>query len=175
MLSRPRRKLEFAVVTIAAGIVTGLLLERVVPLMAGSERVAFMHVRGQLQSALLLETADRIARGDAASLSSLDHANPMSLLVEPPRNYLGVLRNPAPEDVRHARWYFDESTGRLVYRVGRLATIATPAGPTDRVELVVRFIYADHDGNGRFDPRADGFEGVHLEAVRPFEWIEDDA
>lgn len=175
MQARARRRFELVVVVIAAGIVGGLLLERVVPLIARSERVAFMHVRGQLQSALLLEAADRIARGDAVSLSALEHTNPMALLIQPPSNYLGALRDPAPGNVRHARWYFDESTGRLVYRAGRLATIATSSGPVDRVELVVRFFYADRDGDGVFDPRADDFEGLRLEAVQPFEWVEDDA
>lgn len=170
MRSRGNRLFELAVVVGACGIVAGLVLERVVPLIARSERVAFTQVRGQLQSALLLEAAERIASGRASELAELVGTNPMELVIATPSNYAGALGRAEAERVAPASWYFDESTRRLVYRVGRLVEIETAAGISDRIELAVEFVYDDRDGNGQYDADSDGYGGLRLEPVREFEW-----
>lgn len=170
MSARGFTLLEFAVVVIAVAILAGFLLERVLPLIGRAERVAFEQVRSQIQSALLLEAAERVTRGEAATLVELAGSNPMALLLKPPGNYLGALDRPDPDSLPRRVWYFDETEGRLVYRPGRQAGFEPAEGPDDRIELMIAFVYGDRDGDGRFDPARDEFEGLRLEPVHLYAW-----
>ena len=167
--SRGFSLVELIVVVIAVGILAGALLERVLPLIGRAQRTAFVQVRVDLQTALLLEAAERITRGEAATLPSLAQANPMTLLLSPPANYMGSFARP-PDDVPAASWYFDEHSRRLVYRVGRYARFDAQGGPPGRIELTTEFVFEDRDGSGSFDPARDEFEGLRLAPVHVFAW-----
>jgi len=170
-MQRPRgfSLVELLVVVIAVGILAGALLERVLPLIGRAQRAAFVQLRVDLQTALLLEAAERITRGEAATLPSLADANPMTLLLSPPANYLGSFARP-PENVPAASWYFDEHSHRLVYRVGRYARFDPLGGPPRRIELATEFVFEDRDGSGSFEPVRDDFEGLRLTPVHAFAW-----
>lgn len=161
---------ELMVVVIAIGILAGALLERVLPLIGRAQRTAFVQVRVDLQTALLLKAAERITRGEAATLPSLAGANPMTLLLTPPANYVGSFAWPADEDVPRASWYFDEHSHRLVYRVGRYTRFDAQGGPPGRIELTTEFVFEDRNGNGSFEPAGDEFEGLRLTPAHAFAW-----
>lgn len=170
MKARGFTLIELLVVVIAIGILAGLLLERILPLIGEAERVAFEDVQGQLHSALLLEAAERVIRGESDTLPELAATNPMTLLLKPPGNYLGSIASPDLDEMPRSVWYYDEQARRLVYRPGRQARFETEGGPSDRIELTVDFVYRDRDGDGRFDPRVDHFDGLRLEPVYPYRW-----
>ena len=162
--------IELVVVVIAVGILAGVALDRLLPLVGRAQHAAFIQVEADLQSALLLEAADRITRGEANTLAALALGNPMALLLRAPANYMGSLRQPESETVPRASWYFDEERGRLVYRVGRYTRFESLDGPSDRIELRVAFVYTDRDGNGEYDAGRDRFDGLRLEPAEPFSW-----
>jgi prepilin-type N-terminal cleavage/methylation domain-containing protein len=164
--------IELAVVVVAIGLLAGLAVERLLPLFSTAERIAFMQVRAHLQSALLLETADRITRGESRTLAAMSAGNPMDLLLKAPANYLGVMAGPGADGVPARHWYYDSTLDRLVYRVGSLARFDGLDGPRDRIELTVRLDYRDWDDDGVFDAQVDDFRGIQLEAVHPFAWPE---
>lgn len=170
MKARGFTLIELVVVVIVIGILAGLLLDRILPLIGQAERVAFAQVRSQIQSALLLEAAERVTRGESATLVELTRQNPMALLLKPPGNYLGPIALPNNEDLPHSVWYFDESDGRLVYVPGRRTGFEAREGPADRIELAVAFVYRDRDDDGRFDPSVDHFDGLRLESVHAYDW-----
>lgn len=172
MTARGFTLLELVIVIVIIGVLAGFLLDRVLPLIGQAERVAFQQVRAQVQSALLLEAAERIARGESGSLGELAGANPMSLLLQPPGNYLGERSSPRIDDLPRASWHFDTRDGRLVYRPGRQAEIETLEGPDDRIELAVSFAYRDRNGDGRFQPSVDNFDGLRLAPIYPFRWLD---
>ncbi len=172
MTARGFTLLELVIVIVIIGVLAGFLLDRVLPLVGQAERVAFQQVRAQVQSALLLEAAERIARGESASLGELAGTNPMSLLLLPPGNYLGERSHPRISDLPRAAWYFDSRDSRLVYRPGRQANVETSDGPDNRIELAVSFAYRDRDGDGRFQPSVDHFDGLRLAPVYPFRWLD---
>ncbi len=161
---------ELMVAVIAIGILAGALLERVLPLIGRAQRTAFVQVRVDLQTALLLEAAERITRGEAETLPSLADVNPMTLLLTPPGNYVGAFAWATDDDVPAASWYFDEHSRRLVYRVGRYTRFDAQGGPPGRVELRTEFVFEDRDGNGSFEPARDEFAGLRLTPVHAFAW-----
>jgi type II secretory pathway pseudopilin PulG len=157
---------ELAVIVTCVGIVTGLLLQRVLPLMRIAEKTAFEQVRGQLASAVLLEAAGRVARGESASLEALDGSNPMELLLEQPAIYAGSVAGGDHGEVPRRSWYFDENAGLLFYRPG--SRVAQSAPGADGIALRVRFTYRDRDGDGHFDAVRDRFDGLALDQAGSF-------
>jgi prepilin-type N-terminal cleavage/methylation domain-containing protein len=171
--SRGLTLVEFLVVVVAIGILAGFALDRLLPLIGRAQRAAFLHTKADLQSALLLEAADRITRGEPHKLVELAGMNPMTLLLVPPANYVGSF--PWPEDdaaLPRASWFFDEHSRRLVYRVGKHTSFDGLDGASDRIDLEVAFVYADRDGDGAFDAARDRFDGLRLKALHAYAWPE---
>jgi prepilin-type N-terminal cleavage/methylation domain-containing protein len=160
--------LEFVVVVCAIAILAGVALNRMLPLVGRAQRVAFLQVQNELKTALLLEAAERITRGESHTLPDLAAANPMALLLEPPANYVGTVRR--VDDTPRASWYYDERQGRLAYRVGRYTRFDPQDGPRDLIELTVAFVYQDRDADGIFDAHGDHFDGLRLTPVHAYEW-----
>jgi prepilin-type N-terminal cleavage/methylation domain-containing protein len=161
---------EFVVVIVVIAVLSGFLLARVLPLIGQAERVAFMQTRQQIQSALLLEAAERVVRGESDTLISLTGANPMELLLEPPGNYVGAGSRSSAERMPRRSWYFVEDDKLLVYRPGREAAFEALEGPSDRIEMRVGFAYRDRDANGTFDASVDNFDGLRLESLHLYRW-----
>ena len=164
--------LEMVVVVVCIGILAGLALERLLPLIGKAERVAFIRVQGQLQNAVMLETAQRLTRGESRRVSQMVGSNPMDYVLQPPANYLGAFDSPPHAEIPAGHWYFDRSRGRLAYRVGDQARFEVDGGAEDRAEFTVQLAFRDENGNGSFDPSADIFDGVWLKAVYPYTWEE---
>jgi prepilin-type N-terminal cleavage/methylation domain-containing protein len=161
--------LELVVVIVLVAVLSGFLLDRVLPLIGQAERVAFLQTRQQIQNALLLEAAERIVRGESASLASLVGTNPMSLLLEPPGNYLGA-GSIGDKSLPPGSWHFDADRNLLVYRPGRQARFDPLDGPADRIEMQVSFVYQDRDLDGAFDASVDAFDGLRFESVHAYAW-----
>ncbi len=167
--------IEMVVVVIAIGILAGFALDRLLPLVGRAERIGFLQVQADLQSALLLEAADLITRGRSAELPDIASRNPMTLLLRAPRNYLGSQRPADPDDIAGDSWYYDEHLRRLVYRVGKYTRFDALDGPAGRVEFRVALVYDDRDEDSGFDPAKDRFEGLRLEPMRPYLWPDGEA
>jgi general secretion pathway protein G len=161
---------EFVVVVIIIAILAGFALDRLLPLIGRAERAAFLQVQTQLRSALMLEAAERLTRGESARLGELAHANPMSLLLNTPANYLGTANRRADRSMPAARWYYDERAGTLVYLVGKHTQFQPITGPLDRIELAVEFVYIDRDGDDTYTPARDDFDGLRLASVHAYDW-----
>jgi prepilin-type N-terminal cleavage/methylation domain-containing protein len=162
--------IELVVVVVIVAIMTGFALDRLLPLIGRAERAAFVRVQSQLRSALLLEAAEKLTRGESARLSELAGVNPMSLLLEAPANYLGSLAQHPDEPATRASWYYDERSRRLIYFVGKHTKFHPITGPEDRIELFVEFVYSDRDGSGAYEPSRDEFDGLRLASAFAYDW-----
>ena len=163
---------EFVVVIVVIVILSGLLLTRVLPLIGQAERVAFLQTKQQIQSALLLEAAERVVRGESDTLILLTGANPMELLLEPPGNYAGTISQFTSTTLPRRSWLFDEQDDLLVYRPGRQAKFDALEGPDDRIEMRVSFAYRDRDEDGAYNASIDRFNGLRLESLHLYAWPE---
>jgi prepilin-type N-terminal cleavage/methylation domain-containing protein len=160
---------EMLVVIVAIGILAGFALDRLYPLIGRAERVAFMRIQSQLQNQLTLVTAERMVRGESATIPGLAGSNPMGFLLKPPENYLGEVEG-APSEPVSGHWYFDTSTGTLVYQVGGHTRFDGLDGPDDQALFQVRLAFKDNDGNGRFEAARDRFDGIWLAPVYAYSW-----
>jgi prepilin-type N-terminal cleavage/methylation domain-containing protein len=162
--------IELVVVVIIVGVIAGFALDRLLPLVGRAQRAAFLQVQSELRSALLLEAAERLTRGQDATLPELAGVNPMTLLLEVPANYLGTLDASANRPLPRASWFYDPHEARLVYTVGRHTRFAAREGPKDRIELAVSFAFEDRDGDGAYNAAVDDFAGLRLVSVHAYDW-----
>ena len=171
MTERGFSLLELVVVISIISILVVVALDRLLPYIDEAERVSVLRVEGQLRSTLMMEAAQRIVRGQGASITELEGSNPVKLLAQPPKNYLGEL-SASQESAAPARhWYFEATGRRLVYRIGEAFSLNAGDGPLEDPAFEVRIAFADANGNGYFDPSRDELYGVHLERVAGTNWL----
>jgi prepilin-type N-terminal cleavage/methylation domain-containing protein len=162
--------LELVVVIVIIGTLLAVALNRLLPYIDEAERVGVLTLESQIKSTLVTDAAKRIAGGRAASISELDGSNPMRLMLEPPKNYVGEMQEHQRNGVPRRNWYFDLKTRRLVYRVGRRFGWSDDDFLEDP-EFEVRVAFNDRNGSRRFEPGTDELYGVRLEAVSGAEWL----
>lgn len=164
--------LELIVAIVIISILVTVALNRLLPLIGEAERVSVLRLEGQLRSTLMMEAAQRILRGEAASITDLEGSNPVDLLAEPPKNYLGEFPMTAHAEVQEGHWYFVQDQRRLVYHPGDLPGGNDAEGFRHDPAFVVRVAYQDNDDDGEFDVNGDELHGVRLERVAGARWLQ---
>lgn len=163
--------LELTVVVIIVSFLAVIAIGRLMAIQVDAERVSMETVVGTLRSALGMAVAESIVHHELPHLQALERSNPMERLAQTPKNYLGVLDNPDPASLEDEHWYFDRSTGELVYLVRNRAYFSGGAANPPRAEFVIQLVYRDRNGNGRYDNGIDSIEGLRLAPVKPYRWI----
>lgn len=162
--------LELTVVIIIIGVLIVVAISRLLPYLDEAERVAVLTVERQLKNSLVMEAAQRIARGRSASIAELEHINPMELLLEPPGTYAGVFAGDGMElPARH--WYFDAASNRLVYKTGKPYSSLEQDHTFDDPQFAVRVVFEDRDADGIFNPQNDELYGIRLLRIAGADWL----
>ena len=163
--------LEMVTVIAIISILVAVALDRLLPYIDEAERISVIRLEGQLRSTLMMEAAERIVRGQSATLTELNGSNPVHFLLEPPKNYVGELDSPPAADTAARHWYFDTASQRLTYRLGEPFARDRSVEGIDDPAFSVRVAFADADGDGRFQPGTDELYGVRLERVAGTAWL----
>jgi hypothetical protein len=159
--------------------------QRLNDLPAAAERANFYAVLEQIKTGVNFAMVSRLAAGRVGEIRALEGSNPMEFLIEAPNNYHGELELVTDRVERRNAWYFETSTGQLVYVVGGASiedvevTIAGIPVHLGQIRLKLTNIYAGADG-GISAPQAQGsntgardeesWEGLVLTPVREFTW-----
>lgn len=148
-----------------------LTLKISVKIAVEAEQDAMNAVVRSLESALTNLSTEYLLKNDAAGLHRWDRANPIRLLTIKPDNYAGRFsdRDNKPAS---GNWYFDKSHKRLVYAVVHsksFSGIVEDGVAQARYQL--RFIYADNNGNGRFDAGTDEAQELRLVPEQTYRWL----
>ncbi|MDY6983375.1 MAG: hypothetical protein SV422_09815 [Pseudomonadota bacterium] len=157
------------VVTICSIVILYMVAEqRLNDLPAAAERANFHAVLQQIKAGVNFEMIKRLAEGRSDQMRQLEGTNPMNFLIETPSNYGGELVSVTDAVRRRNAWYYETSTGQLVYVVG--------GSSIDDVQVVVagvpvrlgqiRFRITNVYGNGGGD-----FQGLVLTPVNPYNWV----
>jgi len=163
--------LELVVVIALISLLVAVALNRLLPYIDEAERVGVLTLESQIKSTLMTSAAKRIAGGRAASISELDRSNPMHLMLEAPKNYVGELHGNDGHSVPRRNWYFDLDTRRLVYHVGQRFGWLTDDEPLHDPEFAVLVAFDDRNGDGRFEPGTDELYGVRLHREAGVDWL----
>ena len=162
--------LELVIVIVIISVLLVLAVSRLLALQVDAERVTMETVAGTLRSAVGMKVAQSIVRSKVADLKAFEGSNPMDLLAEVPRNYLGEQDGVDPATLEDGNWYFDKRAKSLVYLVRNKGFFSGGLSNPPRAGFAVRLVYSDRNGNGVFDQGKDEIEGLRLSPVEKYSW-----
>jgi type II secretory pathway pseudopilin PulG len=180
---------ELVVFIISVAIIYAVAANRFSKFPEAAERANFLAVTTQIQAGVSLESTLGVAASGAQDMSKYIGANPMEMLLSPPRNYLGAFNLANSNELPRRSWYFDLRRDELVYLVNDSENVYFLLDgeqiPTDeiRFEITVNYRYENmHTGAviANFDELdaqkyRDGdykrrFSGVLMQPVTPYQW-----
>ncbi len=164
--ARPRRTcrgfslLELVIVIVLISVLLAIAIDRLLLTKARAESTAMEQMVGTLRSAITIRVAELIARARVGEVAALVRSNPMRLLAERPRNYLGELFGPDASILHAGNWFFDARDHALCYLVESTDYFESGLPPPARACFAVEPI----------DPAGETLRGVRLVEVAPYEW-----
>lgn len=165
---------ELALATTIAGILISLFLMRILDLAVEVERVNLLQWEGKVKSVLGLEMSRYVVAGEFEKLERLENINPIHLLDEMPRGYLGEKGNPDLESLPEAAWVYDISRKVLIYIINHSGQFQSGLSGRPRVEYQVHLSYKDNNQNGRFDFKLDRLKSLKLISLGKYHWLRGD-
>jgi len=163
--------LEFILVIIFISILFTIAVDKLLILKVDAERTSMNQILGGLRSAINIQVASHISKNAVNELTNSINHNPMNWLSEKPKNYIGVLDEPDPADVKAGKWYFDSYNKHLVYRVSHVEYFKSPLTGPQRARFQVKLDYTDIDKNGQFDDNIDQIHGLRLQSIEQYQWL----
>lgn len=175
---------EMVVVICSIVILYMVAEQRLNEIPAAAERANFYGTLEQIKTGLTFEMATRLARNQRTELMQLEGTNPMDFFLEAPRNYRGELELVTDVNVTRRSWYFENTTGELVYVIGGpsiddvLVSIAEVPVNLGQIRLKLVNVYSMGPGskngvqNGNLSYSLENWQGLLLQPVYPFEWVE---
>ena len=160
--------IELIVVICIIGVSATLLLDRLRFYQEAAEKAAMEYTVGAVKSALQLQVAAMLVRGEERNIESLAHANPTGWLTEPPPGYRGEFRAPQPV-VPRGSWYFDATRSELVYVPDLDGHLKVLADGSKRLRFRVRIEFARAESDSERKRLA--FTGVRIEPVTAYTWF----
>lgn len=151
---------EMVVVICSIVILYMIAEERLNALPAAAERANFYAVLEQIKTGVSFEMVTKVAAGEGQRIRELEGTNPMDLLIETPSNYRGELEHVTDAVDRRNAWYFETSTGELVYVVGgasiRDVDVIMAGVPVHlgQIRLKIMNIYDSPDADGQASANA---------------------
>ena len=148
---------EIALCVVVAGIVIGVLAERLDTLLEFSEKSAVETQLMNMRSGLRLEKARRIATGQ--SLQNLVGCNPLDFLAQHPAGQNNGKLIASPESLKSGAWFYESKPSVLVYRPTRSRHLKLPQAGADK-RLVWKIM-----------PPSAGAKDVDIVAITPYQWF----
>ncbi len=180
---------EFVVFVLSVAIIYSYAAERLSGYPGEAEKANFIAVRTQLQNSMTLITfSAQLNGGRDALITTLEGGNPMSLMLRPPRNYLGEFEEYTLRDLPRRSWFFDKTRSELVYLIGSGEGVTQLMGersvPTQEIRLHIKAEYvlvekstglpvevvADFGRLVATDATELQFAGLVLTEIVPYRW-----
>jgi general secretion pathway protein G len=162
--------IELVVALTVIAVVSGVIARRMSPVSVQVEAVAMHQVIEGIRSAVALEVATAVARGERAELAQLAGMNPMALLAEPPANYVGEFGAESAAGIAGGTWYFFRPQAVLVYRVRNSHAFETALHGAPRARFKLDFGHADTGDSEVSESTADEVRSLELRSLEPFRW-----
>jgi type II secretory pathway pseudopilin PulG len=152
---------ELAVAAVVLSLLTGVLLNSLLPYAGESERVAAKQLISSLRTALSVRSVRAISGGGEPALLAVAQENPMDWLEQQPKNYLGEYYSPDELSLPKGNWYFDKADRTLVYlsASSKSFSVETPKFLRFKVKLLRVPKPVEADGRSKVT------EGLVLEEV----------
>ncbi len=158
---------ELIIVIIIVSILGVVLLDRFWRYQEQAEKVAMEQLVGTLKSALNIQVAGLLAKGQVESLPQLSKENPINWLTEKPSNYLGEYFAPTAAQIQAGSWYFDLKDRELVYLPRRTEHFTAKQEARKWIRYKLDLVYNPERAPGE----APEVGGIVLRLTTPYTWF----
>jgi prepilin-type N-terminal cleavage/methylation domain-containing protein len=155
--------LELAVVVVIVGTLFLFSYQKYLDLLVDVEKANLEQTVGILRSAVGMQVAKMVVDGKVGELKKLEGVNPVQFLAEVPDNYLGEVADPKTLQGQTRIWFFDPSSGFLIYRVKNRQEFFSEIAGFDQARFKLSAVYADKKGSV--------FAGLSLKPVEKYSWF----
>lgn len=159
--------LELVLVVLLISVLAFFALNRFYKLMVDAERAAMESVIGAIQSAVSLQIADHYTAGDMQGLAKLVRSNPMELLQQKPKSYLGVISHYQLDDIEKGSWFYDRKAGQLIYMVRHQLYFETSLAEPKRA----RFKIAPPPSGKKQKDQPPSISWLELQVIESYRWL----
>jgi general secretion pathway protein G len=156
--------LELTVVVVIVGILFLFAYQRYLDLLVDVERASVEQTLGIIRSAMGMRVAQLLVEGRIDELEDYAGANPIDFLAEVPNSYVGEVADQRNLDDRSGIWYFDKTSGILVYRIKNRNAFFSEVTGLDRARFRLNVVYNDENKKR--------FAGLSLRPVERYSWFE---
>lgn len=156
--------LELVVVITIISILAVFAFDRYYRLLVDVERTTMEHDLGVMRSAIAMQVASYFVAGKMPELETLLGTNPMELLAEQPKNYLGVRSRQNIDGIEPGNWFYDADAKLLVYVVRNTLFFETERAKPARVRFKIFPVYSDRD-QGSY------LSGLRLRSLETYRWL----
>ena len=161
--------IELMVVVCIVALLFGIALDRLMRYVELGERTAMEQNIAAMNVALTMKFAALAVAGRGEAITKEAGANPIDLLARPPENYLGVLSAPSAETLPPRNWYYDRTSGDVVYLPGRTRYLLEPPSAINGL----RFRVVLTPVTRRADPEVRELPLALVQPIVPSRWTVD--
>ena len=161
--------LEMVIVIAMIGYLGIIVLDRLWKYRIYAEEAAVVATVGNIRSALGLEFAKLVVRGQAKKNVLLENTNPILLLSQKPHNYIGEFKDNRTIK-KTGVWYFDTKEASLNYIVSYPENFNSKVPGIKRTRHQLKVIFTDNNNNKRFNKGIDDINGLDLVAKESYRW-----
>lgn len=159
--------LELLIVIAIISILIAVALDRYSKLLVDVERTSMEHDLGVMRSAIGMQTAEHFLNGNMAGLQLLVNSNPMDLLAEKPKRYLGVVSHQEAEEIEEGNWYYDSDINALIYTVIHDQYFVSELKPA-RARFKIYPVYSEKKQG---TVKKTFQSGLTLRPMEPYRWL----
>ena len=159
---------ELVIAIVLVAVFGGILLGRFHTYQEMAEKAAMEQTAGAVRSALAIQAAGLLARGKVDELHKLAGLNPMVLLTDAQKNYIGEFYDVTSGDITRGSWYYDLKRRELVYVVRNGMHFEPDENGNKVVRFKVGLVYNDWQKASNAETLE--VAGIVLKEVRPYSW-----
>ena len=160
--------IELIIVICIIGLCAALLLDRLRYYQEAAEKAAMEQTVGALKSALQMQVASMLVKGQERNIESLTRSNPLTWLMEPPPSYRGEFHAPEPT-VTPGSWYFDATRSEIVYVPNLDAHLRPGPDGSKRLRFRVQLEFQPADPDSKRSHGA--LTATLVRPVTPYSWF----
>ena len=159
--------LELLIVIAIISILIAVALDRYSKLLVDVERTSMEHDLGVMRSAIGLQMAEHFLTDNMDGLKLLVNSNPMDLLAEQPKNYVGAVSHRDTAEIEDGNWYYDSDINALIYLVINDRYFISEIKPA-QARFKIYPVYSEKKQGRKIKTYQ---SGLSLRSIEPYRWL----
>jgi general secretion pathway protein G len=158
--------LELVIVIVIISVIVAVGLNKYRELLVVVERTSMDRELGIIRSAIGMQVAEHFLAGNMEGLQLLVNSNPMDLLAEKPKSYIGNISHLEPTEIEDGVWYFDADINAMIYKVIHWRSFESELKPA-RARFKIMPVYSDKKAGIKTTRY---LSGLSLTPLEPYRW-----